>query len=311
MIELVLTPASAHRVRFAICPLEEALGALRVLAGTRRHPAHLPWLAGAARDLPIRELLAVLSARRYITDFLAPPTSGPATTAEEQLALVRRTPPKQVAAELALVDADLTGLPTDPAHARDLLADQLELAWTELIAPHWSRIANVLAADIEHRSRRLAEGGLALMLGEVHPRVSLTDNAVLVQTPTRNRARLDERGLQLLPSVFGWPDVAVVLLPPWQPALVYPARGAARVWQPEPRPPEALAAVLGRTKAALLYTLDEPAGTTALAGALGLSPATVSGHLTALRDAGLLIAARRGRAVHYRRSALGDALLRA
>ncbi|SFP76480.1 hypothetical protein SAMN05421810_103343 [Amycolatopsis arida] len=262
MIELVLTAAGAQRVRFAVSPLEEALGAVRVALGVRDHPTHLPWLADHAghtvHDLEIPELASVLGAPRYITDFLSPPPEGPRTTAEAQFAAIRHTPPDQVAAELALVDADLGPLPDDPARARDLLADQLELAWTTLVAPHWPRIHQVLLADIEHRSTRLAEGGLRAALAGIHPRVRPGERAVLVDIAARERVELDERGLLLLPSVFAWPQLGVITMPPWQPALVYPARGAAAVWEYDRPAPAALAAVVGRTKAALLAALVRP-----------------------------------------------------
>ncbi|WP_216211443.1 ArsR/SmtB family transcription factor [Amycolatopsis aidingensis] len=313
MIELVLTPESARRVRFAISPLEEVLGAVQVVLGLRGHPAHLPWLAGAEEvmhALPITELRAVLSGRQYITDFLSPPPTGPRTTVRAQLARVRRTPPWQVATELAKVDADLRALPPDPATARDLLAGQLELVWTELIEPHWPRIRATLAADLDHRSRRLADGGVEQVLNDLHPRVRLTGEVLAVRSGTRASLRLDHRGLLLLPSVFAWPKIGVLMVEPWQPALLYPARGVAELWTGGPEPHPRLAAVLGRTKAALLQALDEPASTTALAGRLGLAAGTVSEHLTALRAAGLLTADRAGRSVHYRRSELGDALVR-
>jgi hypothetical protein len=89
MIELMLTPPSANTVRFGISPLDEALGAMQTVLGLRGHPTHLPWVAravDAVRELPLAELAAVMSARHYITDFLAPPPDSPQTTAEAQLA---------------------------------------------------------------------------------------------------------------------------------------------------------------------------------------------------------------------------------
>ncbi len=312
VIELVLTRASTNRVRFAISPLEEALGAVQTLFGLRGHPAHLPWLTEAARrasTLPIGELRLVLGARHYITDFLSPPPSGPRTTAQAQLAEVRRTPAEQVATELAMVDADLGALPDDPQRARDLLADQLELVWAELVAPHWPKIRETLAADIAYRSARLAEGGTALALAGLHPQIRLAGAVLAVESRSRARLELDERGLALLPCVFAWPRVGVMMVPPWQPSVLYPARGVAELWSSRPAPDAALTAVVGRTKATLLHALDAPATTAALAGRLGFAPSTVSEHLTALRDAGLLTASRSGRGVLYRRTPLGDALL--
>jgi len=308
VIELVLTAAGTQRVRFAISPLEEVLGAVQTLLGVRGHPAHLPWVSGAPA-LEVPELAAVLSARHYITEFLSPPPAGPETTAEAQLLAVRATPPHQVALELAMVDADLSGLPADPAAARDVLADQLETVWHTLLAPQWPRLRELLAADIAHRTRVLGEGGVAAMLSELHPRVRLTGTSLLVDVRSRERLEIDSRGLLLIPAVFAWPNVGVVTVPPWQISLLYPARGVASLWTSVQDAPEPLTEVLGRTRALLLTTLDQPTATTDLARRHGLAPATVSAHLTALRGAGLLASERRGHRVLYRRTDLGDALL--
>jgi DNA-binding transcriptional ArsR family regulator len=301
VIELVLTAAGAQRVRFAISPLEEVLGAVQTLLGVRAHPAHLPWVSGVP-TLDVPELAAVLSARHYITEFLSPPPEGPETTAEAQLDAVRATP-------LSMVDADLSALPDDPATARDLLADQLETVWHSLLAPQWPRFRELLAADIAFRTGVLGSGGIASMLAGLHPRVRLSGTSVLVDLPARERLSIYSRGLLLIPAVFAWPNVGVVTVPPWQISLLYPARGVASLWTSSAAPPEPLAEVLGRTRALLLTALDAPATTTELASRHGLAAATVSAHLTALRGAGLLASERRGHRVLYRRTELGDALL--
>ena len=209
-----------------------------------------------------------------------------------------------------MVDADLGALPEDPGIARDLLADQLELFWTEFLEPNWPRMNQLLTADIEYRSRRLAAGGIALALTDIHPQVRLAEDVLMIDVKERSRITLDRRGLLPIPGVFAWPRVGVITVPPWQPAVLYPARGVAELWTTAAKPNDALAGVLGRTKATLLTALDEQASTSALATRVGLSNGTVSEHLTALRAAGLLTTARRGHTVHYRRTELGDALLR-
>ena len=50
---------------------------------------------------------------------------------------------------------------------------------------------------------------------------------------------LDGEGLVLMPSAFKWDQVVTVIDPPWQPTLIYPARGIGNLWQPP--------AVRGRT----------------------------------------------------------------
>ncbi|HEY1574812.1 MAG TPA: hypothetical protein VGG05_26010 [Pseudonocardiaceae bacterium] len=68
MIELVLGSIGVQRLRFAISPLEEAMGAIEVILGHRTHPPHLPWLrcaATRAQELPLAELFRVFGAKSY------------------------------------------------------------------------------------------------------------------------------------------------------------------------------------------------------------------------------------------------------
>jgi DNA-binding transcriptional ArsR family regulator len=107
-----------------------------------------------------------------------------------------------------------------------------------------------------------------------------------------------------------WPHVAAVVDEPWQPTIIYPARGVAELWQATAQPSEALARLLGRTRARVLTLLEHPMSTLAVAARLELSPAGASRHLIALRDAGLIAGGRRGHEVRYARTELGAALLR-
>jgi DNA-binding transcriptional ArsR family regulator len=121
---------------------------------------------------------------------------------------------------------------------------------------------------------------------------------------------LDERGLVLMPSVFHGPKVAAIVDEPWLPTIAYPARGTAELWRTPTGSPGALSRLLGRTRANVLTSLDEPLSTTTLAALMELSPAGVSRHLLALRDAGLVATTRHGHEVRYGRTSLGSALLR-
>ncbi len=92
-------------------------------------------------------------------------------------------------------------------------------------------------------------------------------------------------------------------------ALAYPARGIAELWQPaRTLQSDALARLLGRTRAALLESLAEPASTHTLARRHGLAASTVSEHLAALRDARLVSSRRQRHAVMYQQTRLGTAL---
>src|SRR5204863_4214491 len=123
---------------------------------------------------------------------------------------------------------------------------------------------------------------------------------------------LGGRGLLLVPSAFVWPRIFSVTAAGWQPTLRYPPRGVGTLWEHRPAPvPEALAAVLGRSRTLLLVELGDPASTTDLARRTGLSAGGVSQHLTALRAAGLVSAHRTGRFVLYARTSVAESLLAA
>jgi DNA-binding transcriptional ArsR family regulator len=100
------------------------------------------------------------------------------------------------------------------------------------------------------------------------------------------------------------------LEPSWPPAIVYPARGVAALWEVgPPAVTRAVARLLGAARAAILSSLDEPASTTQLVHLLGLPLGTVGDHLRVLREAGLVVGERAGRSVVYRRTSVGDALV--
>ncbi|KAA2252400.1 helix-turn-helix transcriptional regulator [Solihabitans fulvus] len=315
MLELTFGSVGAQRVRFAVVPAEETLGAVRAAAMPDRAPLHRAWASTAhatLAGLDAAELVATITGRDYFPDFLSPPPAGQDTTLAQQLDRLRETPADQVATELALAFAGRrlpNRLVGDPAAARDLLAQQIERCWQALLEPIWTRVADVLAADIAHRARQYAAGGLAAVLADLHPAVSHRPGAVTVRSRHRAHIELDERGLILAPRAINWPEVGVMMLPPWPPMLVYPARGAATVWEGPAEPPPDLAGVVGRAKARLLAELVEPANTAALARRLGLAAGTVSEHLRALRAAGLVGSRRVGRVVEYEITGLGRALV--
>ncbi len=310
-------------VRFAVSPVWEAQAAVQAFADERGRSYHEPWLlrvrARAAR-LDLAPLLAVLPRRGYVPDFLTPPprTSRPGLRA--QLAEIRATEPAQVARELErcreTVDDEsyrrlLASLLTDPERARDQLAARLQEAWASLVAPFWVRIRTLLDRDVEQRSRALARHGLRHVLDELHPKIRWTGRGLSLADRNGRTVEVGERGFLLMPSAYLWPHVAAIVEEPWLPTIIYPATGIAGLWQTSPAPPGALERLLGRTRALVLTTLDQPLSTTALAALTELSPAGASRHLLALRDAGLLTTARHGHEVRYRRTELGSALLRA
>lgn len=75
--------------------------------------------------------------------------------------------------------------------------------------------------------------------------------------------------------------------------------------------PEALGALLGGARAAVLVLLDTPKSTSQLVALTGQGLGSVGRHLRVLLDARLLRRRRAGRSVLYYRTAVGDTLVRA
>lgn len=314
------------RCRFALSPLCETHGAVRTLLRTDRPSFHLPWLRRirkAAADLDLTPLWLVMPhPGGHAPDFLLlPPDSSGTASFREELERMRGTDPALAREELARSLASTPGaaesaqgraMLEDPARAVEQLADLTERAWKVLIAPDWPRLRDLLEADIAHRARQLAEGGLERLFSDLDQRISWNGATLSLRVAYRELLveELSGRGMLLMPSVFVWPNVASGYATPWQPTVIYPARGVGGLWhRPTPDAAKALARLLGANRAAVLVELEEPASTTALAARLGLAPSSVSAHLSALRDAGLLTSRRVHHQVLYVRTPLGIALL--
>jgi DNA-binding transcriptional ArsR family regulator len=316
--------------RFAISPLWELSQALRVLArpAARNEAALRPWLIRVrdryqrlARevDLPV---LHALQAPNWGADFLSPVPANVSTTIDDLLAQVRATPLDEVRDEVAEA---LRWQPDMAPRARRILAseqaaeycaDILAAAWHALLGPEWPTLRAILERDVVHRAGQLTSKGWAAALDGLHPQLAWQPGRIeLTRWPGDQDATLAGRGLLFVPSVFIWPRLAVSLDPPWPPALIYPARGVAALWEAAGSGPGAdggaLGPLLGGSRAAILRALDEPASTTQLAAILGQSLGGLGGHLAVMRRAGLLTRARSGRSVLYWRTAVGDALVAA
>ena len=310
-------------IRFARSPAWETMQAVRLLIDSRGRSYHQAWHAAArkwatgAGDLA--PLIAVNPLKGWIPDFLSPPPRTPAPTLDAQLAEIRATQAGQVTEDLTRTHRTVTGearlavaaMLAGPAAARDTLAGLIEKAWHELVAPSWPDIEALLDADVAYRSRQLADRGLRPMLEGIDPRITWREDGVHVADKFGDRVELRGRGLVLMPSAFSWPLVIAITAEPWQPTIAYPARGIAGLWEKPPPAPDALVRLLGRTRATLLASLDRPASTTGLAQRHGLSPAGVSRHLIALRDAGLIAGSRHGHEIRYARTRAGISLINA
>lgn len=301
-------------------------------------------MSRAVRGLDLRPLTLLQPRRGYTPDFLSPPPDSPVgspgspgspaslvspgsfasfASFADELARIAATPPPRARAEIARSLAETPGaehtatgrllLEGEPAEVVALLAGLVAAAWEALVEPYWPRTRALLEADIAFQARRLAGGGLDRLFAELHPSVRWHDSVLTREHGGADHRDLEGEGLVLMPSAFKWDQVVIVLDPPWQPTLIYPARGIGNLWQADAGADAhaaALARLVGRTRARLLAGLAEPAATAWLAHRYGLAPATVSEHLSVLRDTGLVTATRHRHEVRYARTELGDMLAR-
>jgi DNA-binding transcriptional ArsR family regulator len=306
------------RTRFAISPMWETAAAIRALRNPSLISLHLPWvkrIRGEISDLDLSLAYALLPRRGYIADFLTPPPSTPLADFDEELELVRSTSADQIRNDVEILietgnpRAGLRPYLDDSSTAVAALTEVLAEFWRRALEPDWPRVRSLLEGDLLYRSRRLTEAGVAMLFSELHPRVAWVDDGVEVTMDCSEHVELAGRGLVLVPSAFTCDKPSTMTEAPWQPTLIYPARGVALLWESAPAPPDALVKVLGRSRATLLGDLDAPRSTTDLAARLSMTPGGVSQHLTALRDSGLVSSRRNGRQVLYCRSPLADELV--
>lgn len=324
MLRIEIGPSDLAASRFAIAPMTE----LEMLMRRLDRPGSLTVLGAdlaasrwASRYAPLRGTLdgRVLHALRppggWGVDVTSPPPVGMATGPEDDLETVRRTPlalaRDQIERALALqppVAADVLEVLRGP-RVTEWLADALGRMWHAVVAPDWPQLLAIAERDVVHRADRLVRGGWAAALEDVHPRLEWVGDAIHVNDRADELLRLDGRGLMFVPSVFSHPNLSTYTEPPWHPTIVYPARGSAALWETRTATPEALARLVGPSRADLLIRLESPASTTQLVRQSGHSLGAVGDHLRVLREAGLVSRARRGRSVLYRRTPIGDAVV--
>ncbi|CAL9389093.1 hypothetical protein SUDANB95_01215 [Actinosynnema sp. ALI-1.44] len=293
--------------RFAVSPLWETVAALRVLAAPSA--VHQRWTAWARPRLaelgPDPTLLTTLATMPVVPEFLIPTPGVRSMDMDTELHFLPRVAePARVAAALP-DDPRLRPLLDDQAGALSAILDRLRQVHDAVIAPVWPRLEGVLQGDIERRGRRLVDRGTPTVLAELHPHVAPHPDGVEVWG---RRVVAGGRDLVLVPSAFLWPDV-YLRDSPVRLALCYPAHGLGSLWERRPAPTgDALARLVGPTRARLLHELDRPSTVSELAARLGITVGAASQHLSVLRAAGLAASVREGRKVVSLRTDLGRAL---
>ncbi|MEU2871996.1 helix-turn-helix domain-containing protein [Streptomyces olivoreticuli] len=259
--------------------------------------------------------------RGYLPDFITPQPTGHFDGVETELHQVATASTSCVAREMNTL---LHGAPWGqvcnalPRNLRDTvelgehsfaqrIAEELDLLWQRMLAPHWPTLISQSERDIGRRAELTARHGLTTTLGSLHRRVAFHDGVLALSGPFQTELEATAP-LILVPSAVAVDGIAagIDLSGARGPYLVYPAhrpRQADRTAGPP------LSEVLGHTRLELLQGLGRPRSTTELAGLHHLTPATVSYHLTRLHRAGFLTRFRDGHRVLYQRSPQASRLL--
>ncbi|SFT31459.1 helix-turn-helix transcriptional regulator [Streptomyces sp. ok210] len=322
MLRFEVSVEDLLRSRFALSPALDLCLLLRSLIG-QGQPLPRAW---AARLLPAFERLRreteldaalALQAPHGGPNFVAPPPRGLNQTWADDLAMIRATPLEAARHEFATTATGPSARDTrvravlDSTDAVPRIAEAMDQAWHELLATDWPQLRAICERDVVHRVGVIGEHGWSTTIESLHPSIAWRAGGIeLGFFPRGGTVRLAGDGLLLIPSVFVG-HIAAHVEDPWPRTLVYPARGTAALWgEQETVPqPDALTALVGRARARLLVALDAPASTSHLARSLVMAPGAVGDHLAILRGAGLLVRARSGRSVLYRRTPLGEALV--
>lgn len=257
------------------------------------------------------ELLAqVVTDRGYVPDFLSPMTEDSSRIGK----LVRTAPPNQVVEELGELIEDgrcdkqaVRRLAADPATTANRLGEAADALWAAGVAPVWPAMLGVLRADIRARTEVIGRDGFGEMVGGLHPTLTWTGSAICRSSSIYEDRHPPGRGLVLVPSIFGWPNVQTSTDPTRPPTLHYPARNATGDWARPPSP--AVGELMGATRAQVLAHLDFPATTSDVAQALGLAVSTAHHHLRVLHATGLVDRHREGNAIWHLRTGTGDEII--
>jgi hypothetical protein len=330
MIMIPLSNEDLTKVRLAPSPLWDTVTSFGVLLHLGRNTVHAPWARRARRVLPgtdLSPLLAAMCLERHCPDFLSPPPDASVASFEEELERLRATPPEVVHTEVQMLmqvqqeqfdplspekERLLEIYLREPDGSLKRLVDTLKRYHELAIAPYWQRIQEHLEGDTIKRGQILALGGVEALLSGLHPKVSYAGGVLKLDKTCEAVIEPAGRGITLVPCVFAWPRVMVLVQPGYQPTVAYGPRGVANLWSSSSPAHNgtAIEAALGAGRASILKNLlPVPTTTTELAHQLHLSPAAVSAHLSRLKAAELIEPHRSGRKVFYRLSCAGESLL--
>jgi hypothetical protein len=256
-----------------------------------------------------RCLLPLVPDSSYWPDFLTPHNGTEGL--EPALETLLSTPRARIGHELDR----LTGrsgapswgadLATGGSGALTLLGDHLRSYFTAALAPRWSDVRRHAATEHTRLIGASANGGPEDVLANLpcavwHP----ADRILQARYPVSHDVHLGGRGLRLIPSWFCATAPVVLADTDLPPVLVYPLPHNP----PPAADPDALAKLLGATRARILATITVATTTATIHHETGISAAQISRHTAVLAANDLILQARHAGHTFYSRTPLGDAL---
>jgi DNA-binding transcriptional ArsR family regulator len=315
MLRIHCTAEDLLRVTVAAqpAPLVELGLAFQMLQRRGQHHVFNSWRRHLAHSLPrrARPLLQLVSPLGAGPMFLDPPLHD----LEEGVDRVLSTPRAQAGAELRrmnAIDRPLTPwirhLARKDREAWTILEQAVRSAHTAVIAEAWPRIQAGFRSDAAWRSRIIAQKGLRAAMTSLAPSVRWRGMTLEAPFPRELTLTLDGSGIVLRPSLFWTDHLLVSENLAGQLVVIYPALTPLPLHADHPSN-DPLAALVGTTRAQALRMLVQQQTTTDLARALSVSPAAASMQAKTLREAGLIVSQREGKAVWHECTPLGLDLL--
>jgi DNA-binding transcriptional ArsR family regulator len=324
MLRIFFTSEDIARTRIAPAadPLWELVMSLHML---RPQPGDLlfkGWRRTTATALRqarlghhFRLLLALTPTVGYFPDFLNPITA--INGIDHGLETIRSTPKAtltQDLRQLALsgsLPAATRPIATGEPNALTQLTDAMRTGYDLMVAPHRHTLDTAIQRDHRIRTTALAAAGVEGMLATFHPMMSWSSGELQIRKHPDQELHLGGRGLLLIPSYFCLTGPITMFDPSLPPVLVYRISRQPDELLPTGRSAEALKALIGTTRAAVLETIGQrhTITTTEVARRLGISAATASEHTTILRQAGLTSRQRDGNRMLHQLTTLGQMLL--
>lgn len=320
MYRIHFTADDLARTRVATAPLTlMELGLAARTLRDRRPSVRLDAWRAALPRLPAqaRMVLSLIPSIGYSPGFLTPPEPGPV---EQVLEQVRATPRANIRDELAVIAGHqpvptwAAGLDGD-ADLRERLYDGLDWLFDRLLRPYWERLTGAFTADRTHRMQHFLDGGVENLLAQANPQWMRWNPPVLeirMANGIDHDLYLGGQGILLVPSLFL--TRTLVYEDENLPAVSYPAahdQPLHRLTMLTQADHDALSALLGATRAAVLTAIAERPGCTTkqLAALTHIAPPSASEHATVLRHAGLIHTTRHRNTALHNPTPLGASLL--